>query len=385
LRHFYPAEKKQRTLIERFLLSVSAYALCVLIAWIAKFVGMTSLSSTTLLLGSITILIYLIGVYFIYRSGLNNRFADSQLTRLQMLVAIGWITLFIGSTSELRGAMLMIYLFVAMFSLFTLNPWQTAGMGLSISVIYGLVIAVEAWNAEPGFHLTAAIIEWGMLSVSLAWLLAITSYMSSVRERVKRANHMIMAPSAEIQRSNEQLEAALGRVKQLVATDELTGLSNRRHFVDTAQSHIQKCHGERFGFGLCVIDLDKFKQINDRYGHLVGDEVLRRVAAVMHQHTREYDLLARFGGEEFTLIVTRGDVAITRRCAERLRHAVANTEVEISTLPLKLTVSIGATVFRSGDSLESALARADAAMYQAKRAGRNAVVMNSVEKSIKQG
>lgn len=376
---FYPADSKQRRLIERYLLSVSAYVICVGIAWIAHAGNMTRLGATTLAICTGAILVYLIVIYLIYRTGLNQRIEDSLLTRFQMLVAIGWITLFVGSTEELRGAMLMIYLFVAMFSLFTLTARQTAAIGAVTSAAYGLVILADWARGTTRPDLTAGLVEWAMLSVALAWLCAMTSYISAVRDKMRRTNNMLRAQSVELQRSNQQLTSALARLGQLVITDELTGLSNRRHFLTSVEQHIAAAGNERMVFGLCIIDIDHFKAINDRYGHQVGDHALRGAAQVMLQNTREYDLLARFGGEEFALVVTRGDEAITRRCAERLRRAVAEAELSELGAGMRLSVSIGATVFRSGDDLKSAIGRADAALYEAKRGGRNVVVMSGEE------
>ena len=376
---FYPDDQKQRRLIERYLLSVSAYVLCVSIAWVAKVAGLTSLSGEAMVLSSVTILLYVIGIYFVYRTGLNRRMVDSVFTRLQMLVAIAWISFFVWSTQELRGAMLLIYIFVAMFSIFTLTPWQTAVVGVVISLVYATVIFWDWWNATAGFDLMVNVIQWGIVSAALIWLVAIAKYISGVRDKLARSSKMIRLQNTEIQRTNEQLESALGKLKHMVITDELTGLSNRRHFLETINVHIESCHNDQFEFGLCMLDLDNFKTINDTFGHQVGDQVLRIAAELMRQNMREYDFLARFGGEEFVLIVTRGDEAVTSRCAERLRYAMAGADLSDLAQGMSLTVSIGATVFRPGDSLQTALDRADAGLYQAKQAGRNTCVMRLAE------
>ena len=371
----FPNDQRQRRLIERYLLSVSAYVLCVSIAWVAKVAGLTSLSGGAMVVSSVAILVYVIGIYLVYRTGLNRVLKDSVFTRLQMLVAIAWISFFLWSTQELRGAMLLIYIFVAMFSLFTLTPRQTAAVGLTISLVYACVIGFDWWNVTEGFDLTVNFIQWGIVTAALIWLVAIAKYMSGVRDKLARSSKMVRLQNAEIQRTNEQLESALNKLKRLVITDELTGLSNRRHFLETVNVHIESCHNDQFEFGLCMLDLDNFKLINDTYGHHVGDQVLKLTAELMRQNMREYDFLARFGGEEFTLIVTRGDEVVTIRCAERLRAAMVDADLSELAQGVRLTVSIGATVFRPGDSLRTALDRADAALYEAKQAGRNTCVM----------
>lgn len=383
---FFPDDIKQRRLIERYLLSVSAYILCVSLAWIARATDLTTLSYPVLSAATLAIFAYLVVLYLVYRTQLNLRLEDSVFTRLQMLMAVAWITYFVWSTQELRGVMLLIYAFVSMFSLFTLSTLQTAVMALVSSLLYACVIAMDFFSHRQGFDFTVNLVQWIVLSIVLILIVAIAAYMNAVRDKIKRSNQMIRAQNEEIRRTNEQLANALADLSHMVTVDELTGLSNRRHFMEVINEHIAASSNERLEFGLCVLDLDHFKQINDTLGHLVGDKVLRHVADIMRQQMREYDFLARFGGEEFTLIVTRGDEATISRCAERIRQAVEAAEFPELKGHIDLTVSIGATVFRHGDTLEDALSRADSAMYAAKQAGRNTCVMHlGVESTQVQG
>jgi diguanylate cyclase (GGDEF)-like protein len=343
-------------------------------AWTAKAVGLISLGYTALTVASFLIVVYVVAVYCIYRSGLNRRFQDSALTRVQMLVAIAWCSYFISGVQALRGVALMLYLFIAMFSFFTLNPRQTAQIVLLISLAYGVIISWDWWRAAPGFDLTLNLIQWVILSIMLLGLWMIARYTSQVREDIHRSTQLIKDQNRQITQTNAELNDALARLNQLAITDELTGLSNRRHFLSTVERHIARCRGNQLTFGLCLLDLDHFKRVNDEYGHQVGDTVLASCARVLLDHMREYDFLARFGGEELVLIVTRGDEAVTRMCAERLRRAVENAGIGAIAPGIELTVSVGATVFRAGDTLEEALGRADKAMYEAKRAGRNTTI-----------
>jgi diguanylate cyclase (GGDEF)-like protein len=372
---FFPDDIKQRRLIERYLLSVSAYILCVSLAWIARATDLTTISYPVISAATLAICVYLVVLYLAYRTRLNLRLEDSAFTRIQMLVAVAWITYFVWSTLELRGVMLLIYVFVSMFSLFTLSTWQTAVMALVSSLLYGFVIVMDFFSQREGFDFTVNLVQWSVLSIVLIWMVAIAGYMNAVRNKIRQSNQMIRAQNEEIRRTNEHLESALAELSHMVTVDELTGLSNRRHFLEVVNEHIAASSNDRLEFGLCVLDLDHFKQINDTLGHLVGDKMLRDVADIMRQQMREYDFLARFGGEEFTLIVTRGDEATIRSCAERLRRAVEAAEFPELKGRIDLTVSIGATVFMHGDTLEDALSRADAAMYAAKKAGRNTCVM----------
>lgn len=358
-------------------MSVCAYLLGVTSAWTAKAVGLISLGYTALTTATLMIAAYVCAVYLLYRSGLNRRVDDSVLTRVQMLVAIAWCSYFISSVQDLRGVALMLYLFIAMFSFFTLNRRQTAQIVALISLAYGTIVFWDWRRSTPGFDLTVNVIQWLILSIMLLGLWMVARYTSQVREEIHRSSQMIKDQNRQITQTNEELNDALARLNQLAITDELTGLSNRRHFRSTVERHIARCRSNQLSFGLCLLDLDHFKRINDEYGHQIGDEVLVTCARVLLDHMREYDFLARFGGEEFVLIVTRGDEAVTRMCVERLRCAVENAGLDLIAPDVDLTVSVGATVFHSGDTLEEALGRADKAMYEAKYAGRNTTVFRA--------
>jgi len=174
-----------------------------------------------------------------------------------------------------------------------------------------------------------------------------------------------------------QLRAAFQRIEELATQDSLTNLANRRHF--DAGLAAEAARARRYGhpFGLIVMDLDHFKTVNDRYGHPAGDEVLKAVGQVIKANVRETDLAARIGGEEFAVLLPEADLKEIRAVAEKLRQAVAQTEVQARQgLPpgLRITISAGA-VSSSGQltTPELLMAAADAALYQAKGRGRNMV------------
>jgi len=162
------------------------------------------------------------------------------------------------------------------------------------------------------------------------------------------------------------------QVRHLAATDALTGIYNRRRFFELASHGFTAARMHHRPLAAIMIDIDHFKQINDRYGHLVGDEVIREITRRLLGAMRESDLVGRYGGEEFSLII---DVDTdTGELAERLRTTVAATPVATECGPLAATVSVGVAHLRPDDpDLDTLLARADAALYQAKRQGRNRV------------
>ena len=179
--------------------------------------------------------------------------------------------------------------------------------------------------------------------------------------------------------NSERLEADLKKaqveLQRLAKTDFLTGIANNRSFFETGEREIQRAR--RYGRPLVVLmfDLDHFKEVNDTYGHAVGDRVLVAVAATCRYLLRDVDLFGRLGGEEFGVLLPETDLAGGRSTAERLRAAIAETAVDVDGAKLRITISIGAAVLSPEDvRIEEPLKRADDAMYEAKRSGRNRVV-----------
>ncbi|HEY6793769.1 MAG TPA: tetratricopeptide repeat-containing diguanylate cyclase [Kineosporiaceae bacterium] len=188
---------------------------------------------------------------------------------------------------------------------------------------------------------------------------------------VERARHI-----AEMERLRsarlEQQNVALSR---LAREDDLTGLPNRRAWEALLVGRLQPWAGR--GFVCALADLDHFKAVNDRYSHQVGDEVLRRLGALMGDCLRAGDLAARYGGEEFAILVDGADRAVAAEVCQRLRLAVQLHPWRLVHPDLTLTISIGATVALPSDSITSLLARADSLLYVAKTKGRNRVEMDA--------
>lgn len=175
----------------------------------------------------------------------------------------------------------------------------------------------------------------------------------------------IFAYRAELHR--QQLET-------LATIDPLTGIGNRRAMESELQIAIQTHRRTGAGFGLAMLDLDHFKRINDEFGHEAGDQVLVDFATLVRAHTRQVDRLFRFGGEEFVLLIPGADAAALSCIADKLCAMIA-ARLQCKDRPI--TLSIGATALRPDDDAPAWLARADAALYRAKHAGRNRAAVDA--------
>ena len=162
-------------------------------------------------------------------------------------------------------------------------------------------------------------------------------------------------------------------LRELATLDSLTGAFNRRHFFEVARSSIALA--ERHGSTTCaaMIDVDHFKDVNDTYGHAVGDEVLAMVGRICRLESRETDIVARYGGEEFALLLPETNLETASAVVERIRGVLSGLAVATPKGPVGVTVSAGVAQRRTDEPLDSLLRRADAALYDAKRAGRDRV------------
>jgi len=189
--------------------------------------------------------------------------------------------------------------------------------------------------------------------------------------------HRAIANAIEKAALRRRLAEKQAELERLAVTDDLTGIKNRRAVLARLDEEIERTR--RYGSGLSVLlaDIDHFKEVNDRFGHLVGDELLRAVAGVMAQSLRASDHVGRYGGEEFLIVLPETGLAAAGKLAERLRAGVAGLSVRPGGgEPVEVTVSVGgAELVESDEDADSLVARADAALYRAKQRGRNQVCL----------
>jgi diguanylate cyclase (GGDEF)-like protein len=250
------------------------------------------------------------------------------------------------------------------------------------SAIFTLIVAFLAWrkgNRAAGWFLIA----WIMLET-----VTIATAIRLLLSRAEQAEHLlyyvlplsmmaaaILVALGVADRLREQ-RRALSDAERRAQTDPLTGVLNRRSLIERLEAACLRARARGLPIALLFIDLDHFKEINDSYGHAAGDACLRAIIEPIHAELRQSDVIGRYGGEEFVVILSSADMAAAHPIAERIRNRVADVRVEGYGPPIKLTCSIGVA---SSDTLgvwgEHLIAQADAAVYAAKRSGRNRVQM----------
>ena len=213
-------------------------------------------------------------------------------------------------------------------------------------------------------------IFWGVIATIVLFFLWLL-----MRLRVR----VLKYQSTELQRQVREKTQALTLQAQAfelqAREDPLTGLPNRRAFDESLADALARSQRDQLPVSLVIIDIDYFKQVNDTFSHAVGDQVITVVAAIIRQEIREIDIPARWGGEEFTVLLPNTNVADALQICERLRKAVMNYDYYDIAPQLKLTISLGLAHINGGGDSCSLLADADKALYQAKSQGRNQVVL----------
>ncbi len=176
-------------------------------------------------------------------------------------------------------------------------------------------------------------------------------------------------------RYNDHLRQSVTQTIEMAVTDPLTGLHNRRYLDSHLQTLFDRATSRRRPLSLMITDIDRFKSINDSFGHDGGDEVLREFARRLRKNVRGIDLACRFGGEEFVVVMPDTDASVAEKVAERVRAEIADKPFSVAGKPVSVTISVGVSSLKSGvDFVSDLLKRADVALYEAKSSGRNKVV-----------
>lgn len=246
-------------------------------------------------------------------------------------------------------------------------------VALYLSRVQVVLVAMCTWLAFAMCNLWLANViqvdpEFEALNgLAFAALLAASAFMSS---------EWVGARTALLER-NAGLRSAMERLQEMALRDDLTRVHNRRYILEVLARQKALADRDQQQFTLCYCDLDHFKQLNDKYGHAIGDAALRQFAQLAEGVVRNVDYVARFGGEEFILVLVDADETAAANVANRLRERTKAMWISGTDSDYKLTVSVGIARYRGDERVDDVLNRADLALYQSKQAGRDQVAVAS--------
>lgn len=317
-------------------------------------------------LGLLAVSMYMfaaVAFYPLVRSGKTASMGDPALVLPQMVMAfitwsVGYLTL-----PDARGPILQVMCLVQVFGLLSLTPREVSVAGASaVMSLAGAWALGSVFLGAAAFDPMLEAVNVGMAGFILTLITVISHSYSRVRRQVRS--------------QKQTLTDAVARVEHVVSHDTLTGLFNRHHMVQALERELSRADRSGQGFAVVIVDLDHFKQINDTYGHHVGDEVLESFAAIMLEVLRETDIVGRWGGEEFLLLLPDTKPAQRAKVGlHRLRTTLKDTIVSTSWPHLRVAFSAGIAVPVKGETADSVLERADRALYTAKEEGRDCAVV----------
>lgn len=204
----------------------------------------------------------------------------------------------------------------------------------------------------------------------------VKAFRDTEQQRYEQAQTLIAQLSEKVhtlEKDGVHLQQSLEQTQQEAMQDALTGLPNRKAYEERIAMEIARCRRYKSGLALAVFDVDKFKSVNDTYGHAAGDRVLKVIGEVLSEHIRQTDFVARYGGEEFVLLLPEADLTIAKTVAEKLRGSIEQTAFHFQEKRVVITVSAGITNYRNEEAIETLFERADQSLYKAKENGRNRI------------
>ncbi|MEO0576504.1 MAG: GGDEF domain-containing protein [Pseudomonadota bacterium] len=365
----------QRLRLKRFYMSAALYSMWAAMTIGAHFFQMISTPTLHLWITGLGVASTTLAFWVVLSTGYNLRFKDPSLTLFQCTIGLGWLMAFMMIVPEWRDLLISVFLIGLMFGIFQLQARQFMGLAVFAFVGYMGLTAYDLWTGSHLMTPTELIFRAVVVSCLLAWCAYFGNHVGALRARLTARN--------------QSLQELLREVTLLAERDHLTQAYNRRSIID----NLGKLREAAIRYGECfsivILDIDFFKQVNDRFGHLTGDEILAAVADRIRSELRMLDelspvveprMLGRYGGEEFILILPRTHLSGAEQCAERIRHSTVSHSFHND---MTISVSAGVAAFEAGESIDDLLRRADKGLYAAKANGRNCVHAIAADDNIK--
>jgi diguanylate cyclase len=360
------ASDAQRAIrLRRFYMALASYALWTGLALIGWAGGLIQLPNWLLAATLGGIVVSNAWFWYMLRSGRNLLRHDPSMTFPQVALALVWVLVVIGGSHTDRSLMMVVYVVVMLFGIFRLDRSDFLKLSALAVVGYAAVVAWDLAVRAVEVNLFHEVLRFLVLTSCLLWCSFFGTHVAQLR--------------AKLRQRNEELQRAVKDFRRTADRDHLTWAYNRHYIMKVLETERARSDRRHAPFAIVIFDLDHFKSINDRYGHIAGDRVLTKFSEIARRELRSIDVVSsgrransfgRFGGEEFIAVLPETGLDGARRCAERLRTAVAAEQFEGG---VRVTFSAGVAVYRFGESVEETLRRADDALYRAKNSGRDRV------------
>jgi diguanylate cyclase (GGDEF)-like protein len=298
--------------------------------------------------------------YLLVKTGINRSFKDPGMTVEQILFAVLVQTGFLIVAPEV-GVVFLVNLFsVFMFGVLAFNARQfILCWGVCAAVTAGAFFYIGDRIGFPSETALNQVIMWTLFMLALGKTIYLASVISTLRLKVSE--------------KNQALTLALTQMEEMATHDALTSVLNRRAMLVAMDAEFQVFKRKKTPFCIAVMDLDHFKQINDTFGHSVGDEVLIEFAGILQQGLRVTDRVSRYGGDEFVVLLTDTPCDTAVMVLERICARVTHYDWSALAPGISVTVSIGVAEITERHTIMQTFERADNSLYQAKQAGRNGV------------
>ncbi|MCH8505152.1 MAG: GGDEF domain-containing protein [Ectothiorhodospiraceae bacterium] len=352
-----PADPRQRLRMRRFLMALGAYLFSSLLFLFYVLAG--AMSASGYIQVSLFALTINLALLLLFSSGRNQRFSDPSLTMYQIIGGILTLTLASYHVDAGRGGLLLLYVVIFVFGVFRLHTRQFLALTALALVSHGAVLLIVMFRRPEALELEQELLQL----MALVLLLPLFSWLGS----------NVSGLRARLAETNRELERAMEQINALAIRDDLTQLFNRRHMLFLLEQERERSVRTGSPFCLLMLDIDRFKSINDDFGHLAGDRILMTFSHAIADELRGIDQLARYGGEEFLVLLPDTELIEARRVAERLRRRVEKQCRRPGHAAEPLTVSVGVAEYLAPESVWKTLDRADRGLYCAKNAGRNCV------------
>ncbi len=352
--------------VHRVRLAQAGLAMLLMAAGVAAmhyFVAVGMAPARPVALWSAFTLVGMLAFFVLIRSGVSRRWSEPSLTVPQMLFALASAAVAYTLLAAGRGAVFPVVMVILMFGMFVVSPRQMRWLSVYAVLLFGSAMALMVATEPRQYPLAIEVGHFLLVATMMPAMSLLAARLARLRQRARQ--------------QRAELAQALARLRESSTRDELTGLVNRRHMQSLLAQEHQRCIRSGQSFCLALLDIDHFKPVNQAHGYPVGDAVLAALAQEAMRQVRLSDVLARWGGEEFLLMMSDTRAPMARGGLERLQTRLAALRMLHGPATVAVTLSAGLAEHIAGEPVERTLERAGAALAEAKALGAGRTVVSA--------